>query len=165
MKQLEQEAHRAAGQIFLVTSNTQLRTVCTLTCTSVCCMHVCVCMLLLIISMTFPSLYIVRMCECMYCMYAHYLCTFLCYTCMFQCYGFVDIVDLLCLKVLFEKLCLHKRCENKKLPKTINKQQQSTSEAAVRHTQAHTQICRFNHFNLRKNSSIFFEVSLCALTR
>lgn len=27
MKQLEQEAHRAAGQIFLVTSNTQLRTV------------------------------------------------------------------------------------------------------------------------------------------
>ncbi|XP_034757074.1 DNA polymerase nu isoform X2 [Etheostoma cragini] len=59
MKQLEQEAHRAAGQIFMVTSNTQLRT------------------------------------------------------------------------VLFEKLCLHKRCENKKLPKTINKQQQSTSEAAL----------------------------------
>ncbi|XP_073330734.1 DNA polymerase nu [Pagrus major] len=59
MKQLEQEAHRAAGQIFLVTSNTQLRT------------------------------------------------------------------------VLFEKLCLHERCENKKLPKTINKQQQSTSEAAL----------------------------------
>ncbi|KAF1380707.1 hypothetical protein PFLUV_G00166660 [Perca fluviatilis] len=59
IKQLEQEAHRAAGQIFLVTSNTQLRT------------------------------------------------------------------------VLFEKLCLHKRCENKKLPKTINKQQQSTSEAAL----------------------------------
>ncbi|XP_049425170.1 DNA polymerase nu [Epinephelus fuscoguttatus] len=59
MKQLEQEAHRAAGQIFLVTSNSQLRT------------------------------------------------------------------------VLFEKLCLHERCENKKLPKTINKQQQSTSEAAL----------------------------------
>ncbi|XP_032399977.1 DNA polymerase nu isoform X2 [Etheostoma spectabile] len=59
MKQLEQEAHRAAGEIFMVTSNTQLRT------------------------------------------------------------------------VLFEKLCLHKRCENKKLPKTINKQQQSTSEAAL----------------------------------
>ncbi|XP_036966989.1 uncharacterized protein LOC119026649 isoform X5 [Acanthopagrus latus] len=59
MKQLEQEAHRAAGQIFLVTSNTQLRT------------------------------------------------------------------------VLFEKLCLQERCENKKLPKTINKQQQSTSEAAL----------------------------------
>ncbi|XP_075948320.1 DNA polymerase nu [Anarhichas minor] len=59
MKQLEQEAHRAAGQIFLVTSNTQLRT------------------------------------------------------------------------VLFEKLCLHERCENKKLPKTVNKQQQSTSEAAL----------------------------------
>ncbi|XP_069375240.1 DNA polymerase nu-like isoform X3 [Paralichthys olivaceus] len=59
MKQLEQEAHRAAGQIFLVTSNTQLRT------------------------------------------------------------------------VLFEKLRLHERCENKKLPKTINKQQQSTSEAAL----------------------------------
>ncbi|CAJ1086006.1 DNA polymerase nu [Xyrichtys novacula] len=58
MKQLEQEAHRAAGQIFLVTSNAQLRT------------------------------------------------------------------------VLFEKLCLHERCENKKLPKTINKQQ-STSEAAL----------------------------------
>ncbi|KAI3375733.1 hypothetical protein L3Q82_004031 [Scortum barcoo] len=59
MKQLEQEAHRAAGQIFLVTSNAQLRT------------------------------------------------------------------------VLFEKLCLHERCENKRLPKTINKQQQSTSEAAL----------------------------------
>ncbi|XP_070711310.1 DNA polymerase nu [Pempheris klunzingeri] len=59
MKQLEQEAHRAAGQIFLVNSNAQLRT------------------------------------------------------------------------VLFEKLCLHERCENKKLPKTINKQQQSTSEAAL----------------------------------
>ncbi|XP_041636065.1 DNA polymerase nu [Cheilinus undulatus] len=58
MKQLEQEAHRAAGQIFLVTSNAQLRT------------------------------------------------------------------------VLFEKLCLHEHCENKKLPKTIN-QQQSTSEAAL----------------------------------
>ncbi|XP_035473384.2 DNA polymerase nu isoform X3 [Scophthalmus maximus] len=59
MKQLEQEAHRAAGQIFLVTSSTQLRT------------------------------------------------------------------------VLFEKLRLHERCENKKLPKTVNKQQQSTSEAAL----------------------------------
>ncbi|XP_056299250.1 DNA polymerase nu [Pseudoliparis swirei] len=59
MKQLEQDAHRAAGQIFLVTSSTQLRT------------------------------------------------------------------------VLFEKLCLHERCENKKLPKTVNKQQQSTSEAAL----------------------------------
>ncbi|XP_062300432.1 DNA polymerase nu [Scomber scombrus] len=59
MKQLEQEAHRAAGQMFLVTSNTQLRT------------------------------------------------------------------------VLFEKLRLHERCENKKLPKTVNKQQQSTSEAAL----------------------------------
>uniref|UniRef100_A0A669B1J7 Polymerase (DNA directed) nu n=1 Tax=Oreochromis niloticus TaxID=8128 RepID=A0A669B1J7_ORENI len=59
MKQLEQEAHRAAGQIFLLTSNTQLRT------------------------------------------------------------------------VLFEKLHLHERCENKKLPKTVGKQQQSTSEAAL----------------------------------
>ncbi|XP_076581726.1 DNA polymerase nu [Chaetodon auriga] len=59
MKQLEQEAHQAAGQIFLITSNTQLRT------------------------------------------------------------------------VLFEKLRLHERCENKKLPKTVNKQQQSTSEAAL----------------------------------
>lgn len=37
MKQLEQEAHRAAGQIFLVTSNPQLRTVCTFMCKSVCC--------------------------------------------------------------------------------------------------------------------------------
>ncbi|XP_015230931.1 PREDICTED: DNA polymerase nu [Cyprinodon variegatus] len=59
MKQLEQEAHKAAGQIFLVNSNAQLRT------------------------------------------------------------------------VLFEKLRLHERCRNKKLPKTINKQQQSTSEAAL----------------------------------
>ncbi|XP_029939890.1 DNA polymerase nu [Salarias fasciatus] len=59
MRQLEQEAHREAGQIFLVTSSSQLRA------------------------------------------------------------------------VLFEKLRLHERCENKKLPKTINKQQQSTSEAAL----------------------------------
>uniref|UniRef100_A0AAV2KRV4 DNA-directed DNA polymerase family A palm domain-containing protein n=1 Tax=Knipowitschia caucasica TaxID=637954 RepID=A0AAV2KRV4_KNICA len=58
MKQLEQEAHKAAGQMFLLTSSTQLRT------------------------------------------------------------------------VLFERLCLHEHCENKKLPKTINKQQ-STSEAAL----------------------------------
>ncbi|XP_072315533.1 DNA polymerase nu [Eucyclogobius newberryi] len=58
MKQLEQEAHKAAGQMFLLTSSTQLRT------------------------------------------------------------------------VLFEKLRLHEQCENKKLPKTINKQQ-STSEAAL----------------------------------
>lgn len=33
-------------------------------------------------------------------------------------------------KVLFERLRLHEQCENKKLPKTLNKQQ-STSEAAV----------------------------------
>ncbi|XP_055359169.1 uncharacterized protein LOC114851413 isoform X3 [Betta splendens] len=59
MKQLEQEAHRAAGQIFLITSNSQLRT------------------------------------------------------------------------VLFDKLRLHERCENKKLPKTSNKQQQSTCEATL----------------------------------
>uniref|UniRef100_A0A3B3YPL6 DNA-directed DNA polymerase family A palm domain-containing protein n=1 Tax=Poecilia mexicana TaxID=48701 RepID=A0A3B3YPL6_9TELE len=59
MKQLEQEAHKAAGEIFLVTSSAQLRT------------------------------------------------------------------------VLFEKLRLQERCENKKLPKTVNKQQQSTSEAAL----------------------------------
>uniref|UniRef100_H3D8M0 DNA-directed DNA polymerase n=1 Tax=Tetraodon nigroviridis TaxID=99883 RepID=H3D8M0_TETNG len=58
MKQLEQEAHRAAGEIFLITSNTQLRA------------------------------------------------------------------------VLFERLRLHQQCENKKLPKTLNKQQ-STSEAAL----------------------------------
>ncbi|CAG05770.1 unnamed protein product, partial [Tetraodon nigroviridis] len=60
MKQLEQEAHRAAGEIFLITSNTQLRA------------------------------------------------------------------------VLFERLRLHQQCENKKLPKTLNKQQ-STSEAAVQY--------------------------------
>ncbi|KAK2863017.1 hypothetical protein Q5P01_002550 [Channa striata] len=59
IKQLEQEAHQAAGQMFLVTSNSQLRT------------------------------------------------------------------------VLFEKLRLHERCENKRLPKTISKLQQSTSEAAL----------------------------------
>ncbi|XP_068164913.1 DNA polymerase nu [Antennarius striatus] len=64
LKQLEQEAHRAAGQKFLVTSSVQLRA------------------------------------------------------------------------VLFEKLCLHEKCENKKLPKTINKRQQSTSEAALLQLQA-----------------------------
>ncbi|XP_066537770.1 DNA polymerase nu isoform X2 [Hoplias malabaricus] len=35
------------------------------------------------------------------------------------------------LGVLFEKLRLQERCENKKLPKTVLKQQQSTSEAAL----------------------------------
>nr|XP_057922479.1 DNA polymerase nu isoform X2 [Doryrhamphus excisus] len=59
MKQLEQEAHRAAGQMFLITSNTQLRT------------------------------------------------------------------------VLFEKLRLHERCKNKRLPRTLSTQQQSTSEATL----------------------------------
>ncbi|XP_063042910.1 DNA polymerase nu-like [Engraulis encrasicolus] len=59
MKQLEQEAHQAAGQQFLVSSSNQLRL------------------------------------------------------------------------VLFEKLRLHERCENKKLPKTLLKQQQSTSEAVL----------------------------------
>ncbi|XP_048092747.1 DNA polymerase nu isoform X1 [Alosa alosa] len=59
LKQLEQEAHQAAGQQFLVSSNNQLRL------------------------------------------------------------------------VLFEKLRLHERCENKKLPKTLLKQQQSTSEAVL----------------------------------
>uniref|UniRef100_A0A3P8ZGS3 DNA-directed DNA polymerase n=1 Tax=Esox lucius TaxID=8010 RepID=A0A3P8ZGS3_ESOLU len=59
MKQLEQDAHQAAGQKFLVSSSTQLRT------------------------------------------------------------------------VLFEKLRLQERCENKKLPKTLNKQQHSTSEATL----------------------------------
>ncbi|XP_047675713.1 DNA polymerase nu [Tachysurus fulvidraco] len=34
-------------------------------------------------------------------------------------------------QVLFEKLRLHARCENKKLPKTLLKQQQSTSEAVL----------------------------------
>lgn len=36
------------------------------------------------------------------------------------------------LKVLFERLRLHERCENKKLPRTLNKQQ-STSEAVVQY--------------------------------
>ncbi|XP_073716027.1 DNA polymerase nu isoform X1 [Misgurnus anguillicaudatus] len=58
LKQLEQEAHQAAGQQFLVSSSAQLRL------------------------------------------------------------------------ILFEKLRLHERCENKKLPKTV-KQQQSTSETAL----------------------------------
>ncbi|XP_072544151.1 DNA polymerase nu [Salminus brasiliensis] len=59
IKQLEQEAHQAAGQQFLVSSSAQLRL------------------------------------------------------------------------ILFEKLRLHERCENKKLPRTVLKQQQSTSEAAL----------------------------------
>lgn len=90
MRQLEQEAHRAAGQTFLITSSTQLRTVRT----SVCRVLTCVCMYVKLIT----SL----------------------------CYGLPMF-----LQVLFDKLCLHEHCENKKLPKTLNKQQQSTSEAAV----------------------------------
>lgn len=76
------------------------------------------------------------------------------------------------LKVLFEKLCLHQRCENKKLPKTINKQQQSTSEAAVQHTQTHKH--KQTHTNIsiscsnlilcEKTSSVLFEVWVAALT-
>lgn len=51
---------------------------------------------------------------------------------------FIFVLPLMCLwmcgvfKVLFERLRLHEQCENKKLPKTVNKQQ-STSEAAVRY--------------------------------
>lgn len=124
MKQLEQEAHRAAGQIFLVTSNTQLRTVCTF--------------MWILWNEGIVDLYNIYiwpfplsiLCLCVN-KYLLYVCTRFYVVCMLQCYGFVDIVDLQCLKVLFEKLCLHERCENKKLPKTINKQQQSTSEAAV----------------------------------
>lgn len=71
--------------------------------------------------------------------------TFLCFVCV-SC--FVDTADLQYLKVLFEKLRLHERCENKKLPKTTGKQQQSTSEAAVRHTpehqRKHTQISQLD---------------------
>lgn len=53
-----------------------------------------------------------------------------CTKCAFLHDGFVNINDVL--KVLFERLRLHERCENKKLPKTLNRQQ-STSEAAVQY--------------------------------
>lgn len=70
--------------------------------------------------------------------------------CVCLCVCTFDVTDLRllqCLKVLFEKLCLHERCENKKLPKTVNTQQQSTSEAAVwrPQKQKHTQICIDTH--------------------
>lgn len=53
-----------------------------------------------------------------------------CTICAFLHDGFVNINDVL--KVLFERLRLHERCENKKLPRTLNRQQ-STSEAAVQY--------------------------------
>lgn len=108
IKQLEQEAHLAAGQQFLVTSNTQLRTVC----------FSCITFLLIFQSSE------VYMASLSLCMYVQSVCAHFCVHLFFQ-------YSNLCLKVLFEKLRLHDRCENKKLPKTVNKQQQSTSEAAV----------------------------------
>lgn len=48
-------------------------------------------------------------------------------------------------QVLFEKLHLHERCENKKLPKTLLKQQQSTSEAVV-HTYPHKRSLHFTNY-------------------
>lgn len=94
MRQLEQEAHKAAGQVFLLTSSTQLRTVWIFLCADI----------------TF-LVWLVWGLRC------------------FIILGYLGNFNL-CLQVLFEKLCLHERCDNKKLPKTINKQQ-STSEAAV----------------------------------
>lgn len=72
-------------------------------------------------------------------------------------------MDLQHLKVLFEKLRLHERCENKKLPKTISKQQQSTSEATVRahrhiNTNTTTRISQFDpeiSLNLNQISLLF----------
>lgn len=58
-----------------------------------------------------------------------------------------------CCQVLFEKLRLHARCENKKLPKTLLKQQQSTSEAVV-HTSAQTQT------TITKLQSIIYNIFL-----
>lgn len=49
-----------------------------------------------------------------------------------QCEMLCPVSGLTVLQVLFEKLRLQERCENKKLPKTVLKQQRSTSEAAVR---------------------------------
>lgn len=56
-------------------------------------------------------------------------------------------------KVLFEKLRLHEQCENKKLPKTLNKQQ-STSEAAV-------QYLRRVGINVSLNSLTVFSLLRC----
>lgn len=143
MKQLEQEAHRAAGQIFLLTSNTQLRTVG--------CEWLCYCAADVYLEMGSPPVRLHlfgasnlknicpphRVClheyhcllKCFFfsiCLYAHFNPMGLFTPCMYN-----------VLQVLFEKLCLHEQCENRKLPRTLNKQQQSTSEAAVRHLQTH----------------------------
>lgn len=139
MKQLEQEAHRAAGQKFLVTSNTQLRTVgCDWPC------YWCV------FEHSFPSHVITlfgglkfendfpsrRVCSCEY-------------HCLLKCIvryalrkfpserGLFTLCMCNVLQVLFDKLGLHEQCDNRKLPKTLNKQQQSTSEAAVWFFQTH----------------------------
>ncbi|XP_062849422.1 DNA polymerase nu [Trichomycterus rosablanca] len=94
MKQLEQEAHQAAGQQFLVSSSSQLRL------------------------------------------------------------------------VLFEKLRLHERCENKKLPKTL-KQQQSTSEAALLQLQALHPLPKIilEYRQVHKIKSTFVDGILSCLTR
>lgn len=68
-------------------------------------------------------------------MFAH-----VCFSVLCVCFSLMDLWIFWIynvLKVLFDKLCLHEHCENKKLPKTLNKQQQSTSEAAVRRAQTH----------------------------
>lgn len=132
MKQLEQEAHQAAGQMFLITSNSQLRMVCIKSPNTI--LQCCKILILGKVRNVYLSFYIVYVC---------YVCAhvstwvLLINVCLLQLERFVHILDLQCLKVLFEKLRLHEHCKNKKLPKTINKQHQSTSEATVWSTQTH----------------------------
>lgn len=86
MKQLEQEAHRAAGQIFLLTSNTQLRTVRTFMCTSGYCVQymasVCV---YVCIPCICKCLYSSTLCVCfMWMLWIYNVCRFCLRSCVFM---------------------------------------------------------------------------------
>lgn len=141
MKQLEQEAHRAAGQIFLVTSNTQLRTVgCDWLryCAADVFLNICspLCKKIYLgpqIWKRFPPFVMFASASLTVC--SSVLSDMICAS--FSLIGLFTLWMCNVLQVLFDKLCLHEQCENRKLPKTLNKQQQSTSEAAVWLFQTH----------------------------
>lgn len=111
--------------------------------------------------MIYPS-YCVVVCICEYQWHGSsvFSCSMLC-----ACFILMDLCTLCIydvLQVLFDKLCLHEQCKNKKLPKTLNKQQQSTSEAAVRRTQTHWS-CQFQSLALFHLPSQCLHLSICSV--
>lgn len=148
MRQLEQEAHRAAGQIFLVTSNTQLRMVSSkwlYFCAAL--LRVAAVLLMCILRLGPPLCYYIYVGPqvwksfppiVVFASVSITVCSSVLSDLLWACFSLTGLFTLcMCnvFQVLFDKLCLHEQCENRKLPRTLNKQQQSTSEAAVRHLQ------------------------------